>query len=57
LKTDTRDLAIISTRAEFDRIERHVHRGEPEKLDSPIEMVLDRLRQDSFEDPSKEVFR
>lgn len=43
-KADTRDLVVISSRAEFDRIERHVHRGDPEKLDGQIEMVLDRLQ-------------
>jgi hypothetical protein len=54
---DTRDLVIISTRAEFDRIERHVHRGDPEKLDGQIELVLDRLQQDGFEDSFKGVFQ
>jgi hypothetical protein len=56
-KADTRDLVIISTRAEFDRIERHVHRGDPEKLDGQIELVLDRLQQDGFEDSFKGVFQ
>jgi hypothetical protein len=56
-KADTRDLVVISTRAEFDRIERHVHRGDPKKLDGQIEMVLDRLPQDGFEDSFKGVFR
>ncbi|RXK47783.1 hypothetical protein [Halorientalis pallida] len=56
-KADTRDLVVISTRAKFDRIERHVHRGDPKKLDGQIEMVLDRLQQDGFEDSFKGVFR
>ncbi|WP_324666197.1 hypothetical protein [Haloarcula sediminis] len=56
-KADTRDLVVISTRAEFDRIERHVHRGDPKKLDGQIEIVLDRLQQDGFEDSFKGVFR
>jgi len=56
-KADTRDLVVISTRAEFDRIERHVYRGDPEKLDGQIEMVLNRLQQDGFEDSFKGVFR
>jgi len=56
-KADTRDLVVISTRAEFDRIERHVHRGDPEKLDGQIEMVLDRHQQDGFKDSFKGVFR
>ncbi|MDL0133692.1 hypothetical protein [Halobacterium salinarum] len=56
-KADTRDLVVISLRADFDRIERHVHRGDPEKLDRQIEMVLNRLGQDGFEDSFKGVFR
>ncbi|WP_089650015.1 hypothetical protein [Halobacterium hubeiense] len=56
-KADTRDLVVISLRADFDRIERHVHRGDPEKLDRQIEMVLNRLEEDGFEDSFKGVFR
>jgi hypothetical protein len=56
-KADTRDLVVISTRAEFDRIERHVHRGDPKKLDGQIEIVVDRLQQDGFKDSFKGVFR
>ena len=56
-KADTRDLVVISLRADFDRIERHVHRGDPEKLDEQIEMVLNRLEEDGFEDSFKGVFQ
>jgi hypothetical protein len=56
-KADTRDLVIISLHTEFDRIERHIHRGDPEKLNGQIQMVLDRLQQDGFEDSFKGVFR
>ncbi len=56
-QADTRGLVIISLHTEFDRIERHIHRGDPEKLDSQIEMVLARLQQDGFEDSFKGVFR
>jgi len=56
-KADTRDLVVISLRADFDRIERHVHRGDPEKLDRQIEMVLNRLEEDGFKDSFKGVFR
>jgi hypothetical protein len=48
---------VISLRAEFNRIERHVHRGDPEKLKRQIEMVLDQLQQDGFKDSFKGVFR
>ncbi|WP_226022062.1 hypothetical protein [Halomicrobium salinisoli] len=54
---DTRDFVVIGAQAEFDRIERHVHRGDPEKLDEQIETVLDRLQEDDFEDSFKGVFR
>ncbi|OYR83650.1 hypothetical protein DJ84_07685, partial [Halorubrum ezzemoulense] len=56
-KADTRDLVVISLRADFDRIERHIHRGDPEKLDKQIEMVLEQLKQDGFEDSFKGVFQ
>lgn len=56
-KADTRDLVVLSRRAEFDRIERHVHRGDPEKLAAQIEMVLDRLQEEGFEDSFKGVFQ
>ena len=56
-KADTRDLVVISLRAEFNRIERHVHRGDPKKLKRQIELVLDQLQQDGFKDSFKGVFR
>ena len=56
-KADTRDLVVISLRADFDRIERHVHRGDPEKLDKQVEMVLNQLEEDGFEDSFKGVFQ
>jgi len=54
---DTRDLVVLSTRAVFDRVQRHVHRGDPAKLSERIEVVLDRLQQDGFEDSFKGVFQ
>jgi uncharacterized protein CbrC (UPF0167 family) len=56
-KADTRDLVVISLRADFDRIERHVHRGDSENLDRQIEIVLEQLEQDGFEDSFKGVFQ
>ncbi|RLM50011.1 hypothetical protein [Halorubrum sp. Atlit-28R] len=56
-KADTRDLVVISVRADFNRIERHVHRGNPETLERQIEIVLDQLQQDGFKDSFKGVFR
>lgn len=54
---DTRDLVVISTRADFDRIERHIHRGDAEKLAGRIETVMERLEADNFEDSFKGVFQ
>lgn len=54
---DTRDLVVISTRADFDRIERHIHRGDADGLDSQIADVVERLTNDDFEDSFKGVFR
>lgn len=56
-KADTRDLVVISLRADFDHIEKHVHRGDPEKLDRQIGTILNRLEQEGFEDSFKGVFR
>ncbi|WP_436927622.1 hypothetical protein [Halosimplex amylolyticum] len=54
---DTRDLVVISTQADFDRIERHLHRGDPEQLAGQIDTVLDRLQADEFADSFKGVFQ
>ncbi len=56
-KADTRDLVVISTRADFDRIERHIHRGDSGMLDQQISDVLERLGDEHFEDSFKGVFR
>jgi hypothetical protein len=54
---DTRDLVVISTRADFDRIERHIHRGNPGQLDDQIADVVERLTDENFEDSFKGVFQ
>lgn len=56
-QADTRDLVVLSTHAEFDRIERHLHRGDAKQLDDQIERVLNRLQEDGFEDAFKGVFQ
>jgi len=55
-KADTRDLVVLATAAEFDRIATHLHRGDSEKLAARIGVVLDRLTADGFEDAFKGVF-
>jgi hypothetical protein len=54
---DARDLVVLGSQAEFDRIEQHLHRGDPEKLEEQIEQVLGRLEKDGFEDSFKGVFQ
>jgi len=54
---DTRDLVVVSTRADLDRIERHLHRGDQAALDGQIERVLERLQGENFEDSFKGVFQ
>ena len=54
---DARDLVIVGSNADYDRIDRHVDRGDPEKLAARIESVLDDLERDGFEDSFKGVFR
>lgn len=54
---DARDLLVLGTNAEYDRIGTHLHRGDPETLAERIESVLGVLEQDGFEDSFKGVFR
>lgn len=54
---DTRDLVVVGAEAEFERIERHLHRGDPDKLADQIERVLGELDQEGFEDSFKGVFQ
>ncbi|WP_424016260.1 nucleotidyltransferase domain-containing protein (plasmid) [Halorientalis pallida] len=55
-KADSRDLVVLATDADFDRIATHLHRGNLEKLADRIDTVLDRLTSDGFEDAFKGVF-
>ena len=54
---DARDLVVLGSQAGFDRIEQHLHRGDPEKLEEQIEQVLGRLEKDGFEDSFKGMFQ
>jgi hypothetical protein len=55
-KADTRDLVVLAADVDFDRIETHLHRGDPEKLAGRIDTVLSRLTAEDFEDAFKGVF-
>jgi hypothetical protein len=54
---DTRDLVVVGSDAEFERIERHLHRGDPDKLADQIERLLGEVEQAGFEDSFKGVFQ
>lgn len=53
---DARDLVVLAADADFDRIATHLHRGDLEKLAGRIDVVLERLTADGFEDAFKGVF-
>lgn len=54
---DARDLVVVGSQAEFDRIERHIDRGDPDRLAEQIERVLEELESEEFADSFKGVFR
>ncbi len=54
---DTRDLVVVGSEASFERIEKHLHRGDKEALEAQIANVRDRLTEDGFEDSFKGVFQ
>lgn len=54
---DARDLLVVGANAEYDRLSKHVDRGNSEKLATRIEAVLEELGREGFEDSFKGVFR
>lgn len=54
---DARDLVVVGSEAEFDQIERHIDRGDPDRLAEQIERVLEELESEEFDDSFKGVFR
>jgi len=54
---DVRDLVIVGSEAELDRIEQHIHRGNPSQLAAQIERVVAELESDGFADSFKGVFQ
>lgn len=54
---DARDLVIVGSEADFDRIEHHVRRGDPERLADQIDRVADELDREGFADSFKGVFQ
>ena len=54
---DARDLVVVGSNADFDRIERHIYRGSSNALAAQIEGVLGQLENEGFADSFKGVFQ
>lgn len=54
---DARDLVVVGSETELGRIERHLHRGSPNRLAERIERVLAELEREGFADSFKGVFQ
>lgn len=56
-RADARDLVVLGRDADFDRVEKHLQRGDPEKRRERVETVLGRVDSDGFVDAFKGVFQ
>jgi hypothetical protein len=56
-KADARDLVVLGQDADFDRVEKHLQRGDPEKRQERVETVLGRIDSDGFADAFKGVIQ
>ncbi len=55
--TDIRDVIAAATDADFDRVETHLHRGNPRALSTQLEGILEQLADESFIDAFKGEFQ
>lgn len=55
--TDARDAVALMEGVDFDRLEKHVARGDPEQLRTVLKNVSETTRSDNFEDAFKGVFQ
>lgn len=55
--TDVRDVVAAATDADFDRVETHLHRGDPAALNSQLEHMVEQLTDESFADAFKGEFQ
>lgn len=55
--TDARDVVAAAADADFDRIETHLHRGDPNALSEQLTAITDQLANDSFVDAFKGEFQ
>jgi len=55
--TDTRDVIAAATDADFDRVETHLHRGDPDALSEQLAGINEQLADESFVDAFKGEFQ
>ena len=55
--TDARDVVAVADDADFDRIEKHLHRGDPDALAEQLRTIDDQLTDGSFVDSFKGEFQ
>jgi len=55
--TDARDVVAAADDADFDRIEKHLHRGEPDALAEQLRTIDEQLTDESFVDSFKGEFQ
>ena len=55
--TDARDVVAAAADADFDRVETHLHRGEPEALAEQLASISEQLADESFADSFKGEFQ
>lgn len=55
--TDARDAVALASDLDFDVLEEHLDRGDPEKLEQVLERVESIIGSDDFEDAFKGVFQ
>jgi hypothetical protein len=55
--TDARDVVAAATDADFDRVETHLHRGDPELLSEQLDNISEQLADESFVDAFKGEFQ
>ena len=55
--TDARDVVAAAPDADFDRIEPHLHRGDPDALAEQLADISEQLADESFDDAFKGEFQ
>ena len=55
--TDARDVVAAAPNADFDRVETHLHRGDPAALSAQLGGILEQLNDESFADAFKGEFQ